>query len=143
MFKKKRLQQLKPQIFGWENLEEYFPEPLQAREGCTFTFATEKVGKKTKGFGYLVGGIGERVATEVYKLDISNKLWVKVSTESQEYGVPRFNHSTVFYKNKLFVFAGETINNNNFSSRTILNDMKALDLEDGVWTTISPGKHYI
>jgi N-acetylneuraminic acid mutarotase len=107
------------------------------------TYVLEKGDKVDKGVAYLVGGIGERVATVVFKLDIRSKKWSKVKTQTREYGVPRFNHSTVYYKNKLFVFAGETINGNNFSSRTILNDVKMLDFNEGIWRTIAHDKNYV
>ena len=81
---------------------------------------------------YLIGGVGEKIADTVHRLDIALNKWTEISTISKEIGNFRFNHSAVHYDGKIYLFAGETIDHSNFASRTILNDVRILDLASAV-----------
>lgn len=138
-FQQERLEKIRIYKYGWKNLEEKFIEPLQAREGSSFTFVPHS-GSGTEphsGVAYLIGGVGEKIANKVHLLDIASEKWTEIATVSKEIGNFRFNHSAVFYEGKIYLFAGETIDHSNFTSRTLLNDVRILDLSSLIWSSIA------
>ena len=83
--------------------------------------------------------MGEKIADTVHRLDIAGEKWVEVQTVSKESGNFRFNHTAVYFEGKIYVFAGETITQSNFTSRTLLNDIRILDLSTRTWNSVPPG----
>lgn len=87
--------------------------------------------------------MGEKIAEKVYQLEIAKEKWTEIQTVSKESGNFRFNHTAVYFEGKIYLFGGETITLSNFTSRTLLNDVRILDLSTLVWVSVPPGQNFV
>lgn len=62
-----------------------------------------------------------------FRYDFKKQEFTEFEGVKKDIGVPRFNHTTILYKNKFYLFGGEIFNNFEFRARRVLNDIKILD----------------
>ena len=61
----------------------------------------------------------------------------------EEFGAPRFNHTSVCYKNQIFVFGGEKMRSNNYDTRTRLNDIVIFEPSNFSVKNVPPARDFI
>jgi N-acetylneuraminic acid mutarotase len=107
----------------WNKIDLYGWKP-ETRQQATLTVVQNKL--------YLVGGVSRSINSDVNFFFPSYKKWEKVSTTGVE-AEPRFGHSTVEYKKKLYVFGGGTDFNSIHKVRECLNGVKSMNIETNEW----------
>ena len=112
-------------IQGWK------PE---TRQQATLTVVQNKL--------YLLGGVSRSINSEVNSFYPSYKKWEKVSTTGVE-AEPRFGHTAVEYKRKLYVFGGGTDFNSIHKLRECLNGVKSFNVETNEWVNVKCEGSYI
>lgn len=141
-----RMSQVKTLFGCWVEVNSDFPP--ETREGASMC----KVGHQI----YLLGGVNQRMVPNIWKFDPLGMTWSTLNYENESTYFPRFNHSSVAFQNKIYIFGGEKISNRNFYSRSCLNDIRILNpskpltiifrvilIENGEWKTPTQGESYI
>lgn len=108
----------KVEVAGWK------PE---TRQQATLTCAQSKL--------FLLGGVSRSISSDVNSFHPSYKKWEKLSTTGVE-AEPRFGHTTVEYKNKLYVFGGGTDFNSIHKLRECLNGVKSFNTDTKEWANV-------
>jgi N-acetylneuraminic acid mutarotase len=83
----------------------------------------------------LVGGVSRSINSDVNLFLPSYRKWEKLAAKGVE-PEPRFGHSAIEYKKKLFVFGGGTDFNSIHKLRECLNGVKAVNVETGEWSNV-------
>ena len=91
---------------------------------------------------YLIGGVSRSINSEVNSFFSSYKRWEKISATGVE-AEPRFGHSTVEYRKKLYVFGGGTDFNSIHKLRECLNGVKSFNTETNEWANVKCEGSYI
>ena len=107
-----------------------FPPP---RANATLTLADDK-----NGYVYLFGGeyydgIDNIVLNDLFRWDVSKNEWRQILTPATPKPGPRCAHSTVYYKDSLYVLAGEVASAEEYHH---YRDLWRLDLNNLTWTQV-------
>ena len=126
-----RIRSIKVFTFMWKSTGHKMP--LEAREGCSFT--------KEGSYGWIIGGMNENIISTVARFNF-REYEVEFFEVPQETNMPRFNHTAEFINEKIFIFGGETMKDDNFSSRHCLNDVKIFDPKIKIFENSASGGNF-
>lgn len=122
------------QSLSFPNISEVFWNKIEAagwkpetRQQATLTAVSNKL--------VLIGGVSRSINSDVNYFFPAYKKWEKAQTAGVE-AEPRFGHSTVEYKKKVYVFGGGTDFNSIHKLRECLNGVKCLNIESKEWQTV-------
>jgi N-acetylneuraminic acid mutarotase len=112
-------------------LEQGFPPP---RANATLTLADDK-----NGYLYLLGGeyydgVENIVLDDLFRWDVAKNEWRQIISPTPKPG-PRCAHSTVYYRNALYVLAGELASADQYHH---YKDIWKFDLSTMKWEEIQP-----
>lgn len=110
----------------WAKIEASGWKP-ETRQQSTLTAVNNKL--------VLIGGVSRSINSDVNYFFPSHKKWEKISTSGVE-AEPRFGHTSVEYKKKLYVFGGGTDFNSIHKLRECLNGVKSLNIETKEWQNV-------
>jgi hypothetical protein len=106
---------------------------IDAREGATWC----KCGKDA----YLIGGINNGLINHLLIYDITYEKFTDYKVKLDP-AIPRFNHTSVVYKKKVWIFGGEKYDKVT-RERYPLNDVKVFDPADMAFSWVSSIGEYI